>query len=64
MKQKPSSIKTATIDQMILLKWHMRVTSPDHPSFVTNATLGKLYGVDGSSIRRLYLKRFQDMAEE
>ena len=64
MKVKPSTISSATVDQMILMKWHKRVTSPDHPAFVSNSTLGKIYGVDGSSIRRLYLKRFKDLAQE
>ena len=43
---------------MIILKWHRMVYSPDLPSYVTYGTIGKIYGIDGSSARRLILKRF------
>jgi len=43
---------------MIILKYHRRVSSPDYPSYVSNATLAKIYGIDASSIGRLIKKRF------
>ena len=46
---------------MILLKWMKPVELPDHPAFISNAVIGKLYGIDGSSVRRLYMKRFAEL---
>ena len=43
---------------MIVLKWHRHVDSPDYPAYVSNAVIGKVFGIDGSSVRRLYMKRF------
>ena len=43
------------IDQMIILKWHRHVDSPDYPAYVSNAVIGKVFGIDGSSVRRLYM---------
>ena len=40
---------------MIMLRYHFRATSPDNPSYVTYNTLGKVYGIDGSSVRRLII---------
>ena len=40
---------------MIILRYHCLVNSPDNPAFVTYETLGKVYGIDGSSVRRLML---------
>ena len=59
MKQKLLNITLLQIDTMILLKWHCMVDNPDTPSFVTYATIGKVFGIDGSSARRLILKRFE-----
>ena len=44
---------------MIKLKWGRLVTEPINPAFLSNSVIGKLYKIDGSSVRRLYLKRFQ-----
>ena len=46
---------------MIVLKYRKLVDSPDHPAYVSNSTLGKIFGIDGSSVRRLYLKRFKEL---
>ena len=44
---------------MIILKWHRLVDNHNLPSYVSYATIGKLFGIDGSSVRRLVLNRFQ-----
>ena len=49
---------------MIILKYHKLVDSHDYPSFVANSVLGKVYGIDGSSVRRLILRRFEEMRRE
>ena len=46
---------------MIFIKWGKHVTSPVTPAFVSNSEIGKLYGIDGSSVRRLYVKRFREL---
>ena len=58
MKQLVKEITSEQIDTMIILKWHRMVYDPDSPSFVSYSTLGKAYGIDGSSAWRLILKRF------
>ena len=47
---------------MILVKWGKPVTHTTNTAFVSNAVIGKIWGIDGSSVRRLYLKRFHDLA--
>ena len=44
---------------MITLKWGKNAYSPDNASFLPYRNIGKLYGIDGSSVRRLVLKRFE-----
>ena len=46
---------------MILLRYHRKVTSLDNPAYVTYDILGRLYGIDGSSVRRLLIKRFKEL---
>ena len=58
MKQKLRDITPDQVDEMILIKWGKPVTHPGHIAFVSNAIIGKIYGIDGSSVRRLYLSRF------
>ena len=53
MKQIVKDIIPEKVDQMIILKYHRRVASPNTAAFVSNKTLGKIYGVDASSIGRL-----------
>ena len=36
---------------MIRIKWGKLVDSLNHTSFVPYATIGKIYGIDGSSVR-------------
>ena len=61
MKHKVLNITLEQIDQMIVLKYRRLVTSQDHPAYVSNNTLGKIFGIDGSSVRRLCLKRFEEL---
>ena len=49
---------------MIILKYHRLVDSQDHISFVPYSIIGKVFGIDGSSVRRLMLRRFEDMIKE
>ena len=49
---------------MIILKYHKLVDSLDHPSFVPLSVIGKVFGIDGSSVRRLMIKRFEEMKRE
>ena len=42
---------------MIKLKWHRMIDDPTLPSYVSYATIGKVFDIDGSSVRRLVLKR-------
>ena len=58
MKLKLRDITPDQVDEMIMIKWGKNVTHPGHIAFVSNAIIGKIYGIDGSSVRRLYLSRF------
>ena len=59
MRQIVKSITAAQVDQMILLKYHRRVTDPGALAFVSNSTIGKIYSIDGSSGGRLLSDRFK-----
>ena len=61
MKQKVKQITLEKIDTMIQLKWHRMVDNPNLPSYVSYATIGKVFSIDGSSVRRLVLNRFQQL---
>ena len=54
MKQKLRDITSDQVDEMIKIKWGKLVTDSYHTAFVSNAVIGKIYGIDGSSVRRLY----------
>ena len=56
MKQVLKTIKSEDVDNMILLKWGKPVESPNNPAFLSNSVIGKIYDIDGSSVRRLYMK--------
>ena len=56
MKQVLKTITSEDVDNMILLKWGNPVESPNNPAFLSNNVIGKIYGIDGSSVRRLYMK--------
>jgi hypothetical protein len=45
---------------MIKIKWGRLVNNHNYPSYVSNTIIGKIFGIDGSSVRRLYLKRFDE----
>ena len=61
MKQIVKSITPEQIDQMIVLRYHRMVFAPDAPAYVSYATLGKVFGIDGSSVARLVKSRFQQL---
>ena len=64
MKQKLLTITNEDVDNMILIKWGKPVSSSNNPAFVSNAVIGKIFGIDGSSVRRLYMKRFEQLKEQ
>ena len=64
MKQKLLKITNEDVDNMIFIKWGKSVSSSNNPSFVSNAVIGKIFGIDGSSVRRLYMKRFEQLKEQ
>ena len=46
---------------MIIIKWGKNARDPNQPSFVPYSLVGKVFGIDGSSVRRIVLKRFQEI---
>ena len=46
---------------MIKIKWGKLVTNSFYPAFVSNSVIGKIFGIDGSSVRWLYMKRFKEL---
>ena len=52
------------VDDLIKLKFGRLVESADHVQYVSNAILGKIFGVSAAKIRQLYQQRFQSIAEE
>ena len=52
------------VDDMIKLKYGRLVTSADHTAYLSNAALGKIFGISGSQVRRLYIARFQSIADQ
>ena len=50
---------TNQVDDMIRLKFGQLVSSQFNRSYISNRVLGKIFGVSGSQIRRLYLARFE-----
>jgi len=63
MKQQLHTLTTEDVDNMIMLKWGKPVKSPDYPAFLSNRIIGRIYGIDGSSVRRLYMKRFTELTD-
>ena len=51
------------IDTIIRLKWGQLVTEGSGPTFTSNAALGKVFKVSSSTIRRLYIGRFEKIAQ-
>ena len=52
------------VDDLIKLKFGRLVTSPDHTQYVSNATLGKIFGISASQVRRLYMAKFQKIRDQ
>ena len=61
MKQKLLQITDDQVDQMMRVKWGRLVDSLDYPSYLSFAVVGKVFGIDGSSVRRLILRRLADL---
>ena len=47
------------VDDIIKMKYGSLVTSTQHIQYVSNATLGKIFGFSATKIRELYMARFQ-----
>ena len=61
MKQKVLDITNEQVDLMIRIKWGRGVRTANVWSHVSYQVIGKLFGIDGSSARRLILKRFDEI---
>ena len=46
---------------MIILRYGRLVSSADNPAYLSNSKVGSLFKISGSSVRRLCLKRFQNI---
>ena len=46
---------------MIIIKWGKLVSDPYQLSYISYTVLGKIYGIDGSTARRLVLKRMVEL---
>ncbi len=49
------------VDFLIVLKFGRLVTTPDHVTRLSNARIGKLLGMSGSTVRKLYLRRMMEL---
>ena len=58
MRQKLLQITPEQVDQMIIIKWGKYAKDSNQVSFVSYSVVGKVFGIDGSSVRRMVLKRF------
>ena len=54
----------AQVDDLIKLRYGRLVTSADHTAYASNAALGKIFGISGSQVRRLYMARFQSITDQ
>ena len=52
------------VDDILKLKFGAVVTSQPSTAYATNQALGKVFGVSGSQIRRLYMTRFEQIREK
>jgi hypothetical protein len=43
---------------MIIIKWGKYAKDSNQVSFVSYSVVGKVFGIDGTSVRRMVLKRF------
>ena len=53
-------ISEQKVDDIIKLKFGGLVTEVYHTSFVSDKILGQLYKISSSSVRRLYMARFEE----
>ena len=49
------------VDDLIKLKFGRLVTSAKNVQYVSNATLGKIFGISASKVRQLYANRFKTL---
>ena len=49
------------VDFLIVLKFGRLVTTPDHVARLSNARIGKLLGMSGGTVRKLYLRRMMEL---
>ena len=47
------------VNNMLKLKYGRLVSEANHTTYVSNATLGKVFGCSGSKVRQLCLRRFK-----
>ena len=52
------------VDDLIKLKYGSLVTSADRIQYVSNAVLGKIFGISATKVRRLYMARFQAIKDK
>ena len=52
------------VDDLIKLKFGRMVTSHHHVQYASNATLGKIFGISASQVRRLYMAKFQKIRDQ
>ncbi len=49
------------VDALICIKWGRLVTTPNHVARLSNARIGKLLGMSGGTVRKLYLARMVEL---
>ena len=58
------SFSEQQVDDLIKLKYGKLVTSDKNTQYISNAVLGRIFGVSASKIRELYTKRFEAVQEK
>ena len=53
------SFSEQQVDDLIKLKYGKLVTSDKNTQYISNAVLGRIFGVSASKIRELYMARFR-----
>ena len=51
------------VDDIIKLKFGKLISELGHRQYVSNRVLGKIFGVSGSQIRKLYRARFDKISD-
>jgi len=57
MKFKPQDVESATIDDMIRLRYRMDTTDSSQPSYSTYSQIAHAYNLSATMVRELTLKR-------